>query len=72
MFVVYSRDSLKRHIWNLEEVWIRGLGPDKNHPCLSRYEEFRNESGVVLNRGFSASKPHAHAHIDSETRYIEI
>ena len=63
-----TRDSLKRHTWNLEEFGIRELGHDKNPPYLSRYEELRNRNGVVLKRGFSASKPH---HSRLSTPHIE-
>ena len=60
--------SLKTTYLESKEVGIRGLGPDKNHPWLSRYEELRNESGVDLKRGFSVSKPH---HSRFSTPHIE-
>ena len=56
-----TRDTLKRHIWKKEDPGNQELGPekqyedfrivmgpDKTHSYLSRYEELRDETGVVL------------------------
>ena len=55
---VVEASGFIKTVWNLEEVGIRGLGPDKAPTDPSRYEELRNWSGVVLKLGISSVKRH--------------